>query len=61
LLHFSINVFSKFSSVILPLFLVNTALPTLKTRSTAALLGSGVLNFTNTFLIVGVSIKESKL
>ncbi|KAL4085064.1 hypothetical protein QTP88_027902 [Uroleucon formosanum] len=55
-----INVFSKFSSVILPLFLDNTALPTLKIHSTATLLDSGVLNFTITFLIVGVSIKESK-
>jgi hypothetical protein len=42
-------------------FQSTTALQTLKARFTAALLDSGVFNFTNTFLIVGVSIKESKL
>jgi len=37
---------------------VNTALPTLKTLSTDALLGRGVLYFINTFLIEGVSFND---
>jgi len=43
-----------------PRFLVNTALPTLKTISTEALLGSRVLYFMNTFLIDGVSFNDKR-
>lgn len=53
LLHFSSITFSKFSSVIRPLFFVRTAPPTLKTLSIGALLGNGVLNCMKTFFKIG--------
>jgi hypothetical protein len=58
LLYFNNITSLKFWSLIRLCFFVNTALPTLKTLSTEALLGRGMLYFMKILLIDGVSFND---